>query len=61
MASSYEIQITARIVSENSVRTFKLTEDNTLILLAELAKELPVETVYEYEVIKDVIKVLEES
>lgn len=61
MASSYEIQITARIVSENSVRTFKLTEDHTLTLLAELAKELPVETAYEYEVIKDVIKVLEES
>lgn len=61
MASNYEIQITARIVGEDSVRTFKLTEDNTLILLAELAKELPVETVYEYEVIKDVIKVLEES
>jgi len=61
MASSYEIQITARIVGEDSVRTFKLTEDNTLILLAELARELPVETVYEYEVIKDVIKALEES
>lgn len=61
MASNYEIQITARIVGEDSVRTFKLTEDNTLVLLAELAKELPVETVYEYEVIKDVIKVLEES
>jgi len=58
---TYEIQATIRIISDTGTRSFKLLEDNTLPFLAELARELPVSSTYEYEVIKDVIKILEES
>lgn len=55
----YEIQAHIRILSDSGTRSFKITEDNSLILLAELAKELPVNSTDEYEAIKKMINCVE--
>jgi len=60
MSAFYEIQGSIKIVSDNGTRTFRLAEDNSLIFLTELAKELPVSSTDEYEAIKQMIKCLEE-
>lgn len=56
----YEITGNIRIVSPNGVRTFRIVEDNSLLFLSELAKELPVDSTDEYEAIKQMIKFIEE-
>lgn len=56
----YEIQASIKIVSPNGTRTFRLTEDNSLVFLAELAKELPINSTDEYEAIKAMIQYIEE-
>lgn len=60
MSSYYEIQGSIRIVTDNGIRTFRIDEDNSLIFLAELAKELPVSSTEEYEAIKQMIRYLED-
>lgn len=60
MPSYYEIQGSIRIVTDSGTRTFRIVEDNSLIFLAELAKELPVSSTEEYEAIKQMIRYLED-
>ena len=56
----YEITGNIRIVSASGTRTFRIVEDNSLLFLSELAKELPVDSTDEYEAIKQMIKFIEE-
>ena len=56
----YEIQGSIRIISEHGTRSFRIVEDNSLLFLVELAKELPVNSNEEYEAIKQMVKFLEE-
>jgi hypothetical protein len=58
--SSYEIQGNIRIISEHGTRSFRIVEDNSLLFLVELSKELPVSNTEEYEAIKQMVKFLEE-
>lgn len=60
MSSYYEIQGSIRIVTDSGTRTFRIVEDNSLIFLTELAKELPVSSTEEYEAIKQMIRYLED-